>query len=164
MLSRFPSILETAYHILPPPVSMRVFLHPPIHSHLPALNSPTLGNLLSLHRTRTSPPINSWQGHPLLHMQLEPCVILCWWLSPWEFWGGEGVWLVDIAVLPVGLQTPSTPSVLSLTPLLRTLCSVQWLSANICLCICKALAGPLRRQPYQAVLNIFFIYISWHPQ
>jgi hypothetical protein len=23
---------------------------------------------------RTSPPIDAWQGHPLLHMQLEPCV------------------------------------------------------------------------------------------
>jgi hypothetical protein len=21
-------------------------------------------------------------------MQLEPCVLLCWWLSPWEFGGG----------------------------------------------------------------------------
>jgi hypothetical protein len=32
-----------------------------------------------------------------------------------------GVWFVDIVVLPMGLQTPSTPSVLSLTPLLGTL-------------------------------------------
>jgi hypothetical protein len=47
---------------------------------------------------RTSPSIDAWQGHPLLHMQLEPCVLLCWWLSPWEFWWrrGEGgsFWLV----------------------------------------------------------------------
>jgi hypothetical protein len=61
-------------------------------------------------------------------MQLELCVLLGWLLSPWEFWG---VWLVDIFVLPMGLQTPSAPSVLSLTPPLgaplRTLSSVQWL-------------------------------------
>ena len=25
---------------------------------------------------RTSPSIDAWQGHPLLHMQLEPCVLL----------------------------------------------------------------------------------------
>ena len=31
-------------------------------------------------------------------------------------WGGGRVWLLDIIVLAVGLQTPSAPSVLSLTP------------------------------------------------
>jgi hypothetical protein len=50
-------------------------------------------------------------------MQLEPCVLLCWWLSPWEHLGD---WLVDIIVLPLGLQTPSAPSVLFLTPVLGT--------------------------------------------
>ena len=40
---------------------------------------------------------------------------------------GGGVWFVGIVVLPMGLQTPSTPSDLSLTPLLGTPCSVQWL-------------------------------------
>jgi hypothetical protein len=50
----------------------------------------------------------------------------------------------------MGLQTPSTSSVLSLTPLLGTPHSVQWLAVSIRLCICKALAGPLRRQPHQA--------------
>ena len=68
-----------------------------------------------------------------------------------------GVWLVDIVVLPVWLQTPSTPSDPSLTPLLGTLHSVQWLPANICLCICKALAGPLRRQPYHAPFSMHFL-------
>ena len=42
---------------------------------------------------RTSPPINACEGHPLLYMQLEPCVLLSWWLSPRELWG---VWLVDM--------------------------------------------------------------------
>ena len=31
-------------------------------------------------------------------MQLEPCVLLLSWLSPWELWE---VWLVDIVVLPM---------------------------------------------------------------
>ena len=40
---------------------------------------------------RASPPIDAWQGHPLLHMQLEPWippfVLFGWWFSPWEVWG-----------------------------------------------------------------------------
>jgi hypothetical protein len=68
-----------------------------------------------------------------------------------------GVWMVDIVVLPMRLQTPSTPSVLSLTHLLGTLHSVQWLAVSIHLCICKALAGPLRRQPYQAPVSMHFL-------
>jgi hypothetical protein len=48
-----------------------------------------------------------------------------------------------------GLQTPSAPSVLYLTPLLGTplgtLCSIQWLAASVHLCICQALAEPFRR-------------------
>jgi hypothetical protein len=58
----------------------------------------------------------------LLHIRLEPwftpCVLFGWWFSPWELWG---FWLVDIVVLPMELQTPSAPSVLSLTPSLGTL-------------------------------------------
>ena len=42
-------------------------------------------------------------------MQLEPWVPLCvlfgWWFSLWELWG---FWFVDIVVLPMGLQTPTT--------------------------------------------------------
>jgi hypothetical protein len=38
----------------------------------------------------------------------------------------------------MGLQTPSAPWVLSLAPPLETLCSVQWLTENIHLCICQA--------------------------
>jgi hypothetical protein len=30
-----PAFLETPYHILSPPASMRVFLHPSTHSYLP---------------------------------------------------------------------------------------------------------------------------------
>jgi hypothetical protein len=82
------------------------------------------------------------------------CVLLLQWLSLWELWG---IWLVDIVVLPMRLQTPSTPSVFSLTPLLGTQCSVQWLAASICLCIYKALVGPLRRQLYRAPVSMYFL-------
>ena len=73
-----------------------------------------------------------------------------WWFSPWELWG---FWLVHIVVPPMGLQPSSAPSVLSLTPSLGTLCSVQWVAVSIYLCICQALAEPLRRQLYQASVN-----------
>jgi hypothetical protein len=76
---------------------------------------PTLGYLAFI-GPRASSPTDTHQGHPLLHMQLDswvpPCVLFGWWFSPWELWG---YWLVDIVVLPMGLQTPSAPSVLSLT-------------------------------------------------
>jgi hypothetical protein len=49
-----------------------------------------------------------------------------------------GYWLVHI-VLPIGLQTPSAPWVLSLAPSLGTPCSVQWMVVSIHLCICQAL-------------------------
>jgi hypothetical protein len=105
-----------------------VFLHPPTHSHRPTLDSPTLGHLSSLLL-------------PLMHDK----AILCYWkLEPCVLWG---IWLVDIVVSCYGVTNPSTPSVLSLTPLLGTLCSIQWLAASIHLCICKVLAGPLRSQP-----------------
>ena len=88
-------------------------------------------------------------------MQLEPC-ILSDGLVPGSSGVGVGQ-LVDIVLLPMGLQTPSAPLVLSLAPPLGSLCSVQWLAANISLCICKALAGPLRRQPYQAPFSKHFL-------
>ena len=57
----------------------------------------------------------------------------------------------------MGLQTPSAPWVLSLAPPLGTLCSVQWLTESIYLCICQALAEPLRTQLLSASTY-------WHPQ
>jgi hypothetical protein len=55
----------------------------------------------------------------------------------------------------MGLQTPSAISDFSLTPPLGTPCSVQWLSES--LCICQALAEPLRRQLYQASVSKHFL-------
>ena len=83
----------------------------------------------------------------------------------------SGVWLVDVAILPIGLQTSSAPSVLSLTLPLRSLCSVLWLAASICICIGQALVEPLRGQLYQgpvsknflasAVVSVFGVY-QWN--
>jgi hypothetical protein len=77
----FPSLPETPYHILLPLASMRVFLHPPTHPPTPT-SPPSIALHWSIYQAfigpRTSPPIDAWQGHPLLHMQLEPCVLLCW--------------------------------------------------------------------------------------
>jgi hypothetical protein len=81
---------------------------------------------------------------------VPPCVLLGWWFRHWE------LCLVDIVVLPMGLQTPSAPSVLSLTLPLRTLSSVQWLAVSIHLCICQAQAEPFRRQLSKAPVSMFF--------
>ena len=115
---------------------MRVLPPHPCTPLSPPSHSPTLGHQ-AFTGPRVSPPIDAQQGHPLL--------------SPWE------LWLVDIVVLPMGLQTPSTSSVLSLTPLLGTPWSVQWLAANIHHCLCQALAEPLGRQLYQALISIYFL-------
>ena len=45
----------------------------------------------------------------------------------------------------------------SLTTPFWTPCSVQWLGVNRCLCICQALAEPLRRQVYQASVSMHFL-------
>ena len=48
---------------------------------------------------------------------------------------------------------PSDPWVLSLAPILWSLCSVQWLAESTHLCICQVLAEPLRRQLNQASVS-----------
>ena len=95
---------------------------PPTHTS-PPLIPLYWGIYLAFIGPRTSTSIDACQGHPLLHIQLESCVLLYWWVIPLEFWG---IWLVDIIGLSMGLQTLSTLSILFLTPLLGTLCSVQW--------------------------------------
>jgi hypothetical protein len=145
MLSPFlVSPLKISYPLPPHPALQ------PTHSHSWSWHSPILG-----HRTfrgpRASPPIGDRLSHPLLHIQLEtqvpPCV---WWFSSKELWG---YWLVHIDVSPIGLQTPSTPWVLSLAPSLGTLCSFQWMIVSIHVCICQALAELLRKQLYQSPVH-----------
>ena len=98
-------------------------LKSPIPSHLPVLtnlptptswpwHSPILGHT-ALTGPRASPPTDDQEGHPLLHMLLEPWVPLCvlfgWWFSPWDLWCRGRGWLVDIIVPPMELKTPSAP-------------------------------------------------------
>jgi hypothetical protein len=85
------------------------FTHPPTPA-FPPWHSPTLGHQ-AFTGPRASPPIDAQQGYPMLHVQLKPWVPL-WWFSHWELWG---IRWVGIVVLPMGLQTPSAPSVLPLT-------------------------------------------------
>jgi hypothetical protein len=103
----FPS--ENPLSPLHLPASMRIVTHPPTSASLPWY-SPTLGHQ-AFTGPRDSPPIDDQQGYLLLHMWLEPWVppwVLFCWFSPWEL-REVGVWLVDIVVLPMGLQTPSAP-------------------------------------------------------
>jgi hypothetical protein len=78
---------------------------------------------------------------------VPPCVLFGRLFNPWELWaggGGGGNWLFHIFVPPMGLQAPLAPWVLSLAPPLGTLCSLQLMAVSIHLCICQALADPLR--------------------
>jgi hypothetical protein len=89
---------------LPPPQKCPISSPPslllwgcyPTHSPTPASlpsHSPTLGHQ-AFTGPRASPPIDAWQGHPLLNIRLEswvlPCVLLCWWFNPWELRGLVG--------------------------------------------------------------------------
>ena len=109
---------------------------------------------------RASPPIDDQLDHPLLHMWLESWVPLCvffgWWFSPWDLWG---YWLAHIVVLPMGLQIPLAPWVLSLVPSLGTLYSVQWLWASTSVFV----------RHWQSLLGNSYIGLlatksCWHPQ
>jgi len=87
---------------------------------------------------------------PLMSDKAILCYICSWshgFLHVYSFFVGLslgvlGVWLVDTVVLPMGLQIPSAPSVLSLTPSLGTPCSVKWLAVSIRFCVCQTLAEP----------------------
>ena len=70
---------------------------------------------------------------PLIPDRAIPCYI-CFCSHVYPIVGGlipgrfRGIWVADM-VLPMELQTPSATLVLSLSPPLRTLCSVQWFAA-----------------------------------
>ena len=80
ILSPFPVPPRKTHIPSPIPASMRVLPKPPTHSHLPTLRFPYTGEF-SLHRPKASSPIDVQQGHPLLHMPLEP------WVPPCVFLG-----------------------------------------------------------------------------
>jgi hypothetical protein len=124
-ISWFP--LQKNTLLLPPLTSPCSPTHPPTPASCP-WHSLILGHR-SFIEQRASPPIDDQLGCPLLHMKLEPLVppftLFGWWFSPWEL---SGYWLVHIVVPPMRLQFHSAPWVLSLSPLLGILCSVnEWL-------------------------------------
>jgi len=174
----FPSIIPLSH----PPSSMRVFPRPTTHPFLP----PCPG--IPLHWQGVVGGVQPWlnQG-PLL--PLVPNRDILWMLSgcicSWShgsvhvyslgggLFPGSSGWLV---LLFLWGCKPSAPSILSLTPPFRTSFSVQWFAASIHLCICHALAEPLRRQLYQAPVNMHFlassilsgiggcVYMGWIPR
>jgi hypothetical protein len=101
-------------------------------------------------------------------MQLELCVLLSWWLSPWEPWGSLYTVTIPRQPDPVGEYCCSSHGVTNLfssfspfsnsstgDPMFSQMVSCKHLS--ICFCICQALAGPLRKQLYQASFNKHFL-------
>jgi hypothetical protein len=80
----------------------------------------------------------------------SPTMCFLWWFIPRNLWG---YWLVHIVVLPMGLQTPSAPWILSLAPPLGTLCFIQWMTVSIHFCICQALPRPHRRELNQVPVS-----------
>ena len=105
-----PEHLHSILNLALPFASMRVLPHPTTHSGPTAPTSSMLGHQSS-GGPRASPFTDVRQGHPLLHMYVEPwippCTFFGWLSSSWEHWG---FWPVYI-VLPMGLQSPS-PSTL----------------------------------------------------
>jgi hypothetical protein len=102
-ISSSPCLYEGA----PPPT--------PTHSCLSTPVFPSPGSS-SLHRTNGL--LSQWcqmrpssATYPAGAMG-TPCVLFGWWFSSWELWR---VWLVDIVVLPMRLQTPSASIFLALT-------------------------------------------------
>jgi hypothetical protein len=109
--SWFP-LLKTCFPYPLPPTTTH---HSPTPTSWP-WHFPTQGHR-AFTGPRASPPTDDWLSHPLLLTQLEPsvspCVLFGCWFSPWELWG---YWIVHIVVPPMGLQTASTPQVISLAP------------------------------------------------
>ena len=93
--------------------------------------------------------------HSMLHMQLDHGSLHVYSLVGGLDPGSSG-WLILLVFLwsckPFQLLHGS-----SLSPPLETPYSVQWLDESINLCICQALAEPLRRQLYQAPVSMYFL-------
>jgi hypothetical protein len=101
LLSRFPLCKP------PIPSSLSLLLwqcSPPKHPLLPSHPGISLHWDIELSQDQgpVCPPVDVWQGHPPLHMQLDPMVppyvFFGWWFSLQELCG---LWFIDIVVLPV---------------------------------------------------------------
>jgi hypothetical protein len=97
----------------PLPAYMRVYPYPFIHLIWVHPFSPPFP-CIALH-WGIKPSLDQGTLLPLIHDKSILCYIYGWSHGPWE------LWLVAIFVFPMGLQTPSSPSLLSLLLLLETL-------------------------------------------
>jgi hypothetical protein len=97
-LPSFPSATHLSHSLSP--CSKRVLPHPSTPSS-PLSYPPTppmLGHLSSTEPSPTHPPIDDQQGHPLLHLQLEPGSLHVYSLVGGLVSGrscGGGIWLVN---------------------------------------------------------------------
>ena len=95
-LSPFPVSLPPGNSLSHPP-SPCFYEGVPLPMHLLPPPRPTLRHLSSLLRTKnlsfhwcmTKPSFATYA-----HMQLKPCVLLCWWLSPFKFWVVGSGWFI----------------------------------------------------------------------
>jgi hypothetical protein len=85
-----------------------------MQSHIPlSQHPPSLGHQVST-RLGTSSPTEARQDSPLLHV-CQGTVHVCSLVGDLASGSSEGSGLVDTLVLPIGLPSPSLPSILSLT-------------------------------------------------
>jgi len=109
--------------------------------------------------------IKPWQDQGLFLPLVPNKAILCY-ICSWSH-GSVHVYALDAVLVPgtsvwlILLFLWDCKSFSSFNPFSNsstgTLFSVQWLAVSICLCICHALAEPLRRQLYQAPVSMHFI-------
>jgi hypothetical protein len=156
-LPGFPSS-NLPFH--PPPLCLSDGAPPPTHTLLPHPFS------ISLHWGIKCPYD---QGPPLPWMPDKAIVCyICIWshgfllisflvrgFVPWI--SSESGYLIFFFFLPIGLQCPSTPSVLPLTLPLRYPGLIRWLAMHICICISHVLAEPLWEHLYQAHVSKHFL-------
>ena len=138
-----------------------VLFYPPSHTLLP--HGPSIPLHYGIELPQDQEPSSCWcqireNSATYASWALGSSMCTLWLVvSPRELWG---VWLIDIVVLPIGLQTPSAPSVLPLTSLIGSPWSVQWLAASTHICIGQSLAEPLRQQLYQALVSKCFLSLG----
>nr|CAA36859.1 tlm protein [Mus musculus] len=86
-------------------------------------------------------------------MALQSFFLVSLWLLPWQ----NPARFFLPSLINRGFFDSMSPlqCTLVLSVVLASL--VQWLAVSIHLCICKALSGPLRRQPYQAPFSMYFL-------
>ena len=139
--------METPYHILPPPA-------PPNHP-LPPTHPQFLYTGASINPSQDQGPLL-----PVMHDKAILCY-MCSWSHVYSFVDGlvpgssrGSGWLILMFFL-WGCKYLHFFSPFSNSSIRRRI--VQWLAANIHFCICNALAGPLRRQPYQAPNSVHFL-------